>query len=110
MKFRVTLLIATVCLFWTCIHTPGGSLDYELVIKPYPSPLLSVGGGEEGSYKRRMQKGEFPNWLANNNYKVIAHGSLESKAQHWEYVRLSVFLFVVVGWITVFISVFKSVL
>ncbi|AOT08763.1 hypothetical protein S4054249_13265 [Pseudoalteromonas luteoviolacea] len=110
MKFCVTLLNATVCLFWTCIHKPGGSLDYELVIKPSPSLLLSIGGGEEGNYKRRMERGEFPNWLTNNNYKVIAHGSFESKTQYWEYIRWALISFVFIGWLVVLLSAFQRVL
>jgi hypothetical protein len=104
MKFRIILLFITICLFWTCVHRPGGSLDYELVLKPYPSFILAVGGGEEGSYKRRMLQGEFPSWLVNNNYKAIAYGSFESTTKPWEYLRWFSFAFVFSGWLFVIAS------
>ncbi len=110
MKFKIVLLFITVCLFWTCVHRPGGSLDYQLILKPYPTFLLEVGGGEEGSYKRRMLQGEFPNWLASGNYKIINSGSLESPTQYWEYLRGLILVSVFTGWIIMITSLLTKVL
>ncbi|KZN70391.1 hypothetical protein [Pseudoalteromonas luteoviolacea] len=97
-KFFAVVIVLTIFLFWTSVHYLGGSLDYELVIKPYPTSDLAIGGGEEGSYKRRLEQGEFPEWLKNKNYMIIAEGSYESKTQIWEYLHWTLIALVFFGW------------
>ena len=103
--FFILLLILTVGLFWTCIHKPGGSLEYDLLLKPYPSALLYVGGGEESSYNQRLLDGDFPSWLVNGNYVVLAWGSFESDLKPWELIRSATVVCVLVGWLAVIIWV-----
>ena len=97
MKLYAVLVVLTTCLFWTSVHYPGGSLGYELVIKPYPSSIIAVGGGEEGSYKRRLEQGKFPEWLKNKDYIIIGEGSYESETQVWEYFRRALIALVFFG-------------
>jgi len=97
-KSIITLLVTTLLLFWTVEHKPGGSLDYYLLLKPYPTFDLFLGGGEEGMYARRVANGEFPDWLVNEQYINLAWGSWENDTKVWEYLRSGAFLAVFLGW------------
>lgn len=92
------LLLTTTLVFWTCVHKPGGSLEYYLVLKPYPSSVLFVGGGEEKIYNERLSKGQLPDWLVKNNYIEIARGSWEESTKPWEYIRFFLIFTIFVGW------------
>ena len=99
MKKTATLLsILSVAFFWTAVHKYGGDPDYELVLKPYPSFTISVGGGEEHIYQKNLENGVFPFWLKNGNYIKLAYGSWESSTQPWEYIRGLVMVLVFLGW------------
>jgi len=103
-KSIIILLVTTVLLFWTVEYKPGGSLEYYLLLKPYPTLDLFLGGGEEEQYARRLANGEFPDWLVNEQYVNLAWGSWESDTKVWEYLRSGVLIAVFLGWPIWFVS------
>jgi len=106
----IILTISTLIFFWTAIHKFGGDPGYELVLKPYPSFDIFVGGGEEWSYNQRMENGEFPWWLTDNAYIKLAYGDWESKTHIWEYIRYSAIILTIIGWpIFASVCIFKLI-
>jgi hypothetical protein len=97
-KITIILIVITLLLFWTAEHKPGGSLEYYLLLKPYPTLDLFLGGGEEGHYARRLANGEFPDWLVNGQYINLAWGSWEDNTKAWEYLRNGTLIAVFLGW------------
>ena len=97
-KVTILLIVITILLFWTAVHKPGGSLEYYLLLKPYPTLDLFLGGGEEGSYARRLANGEFPAWLVNEHYINLASSSWEGSTKAWEYLRNGSLIVVFLGW------------
>jgi hypothetical protein len=97
-KSTFILLVTTVLLFWTAEHKPGGSIEYFLLLKPYPTLDLFLGGGEEDQYARRLANGEFPDWLVNKQYINLAWGSWEEDTKVWEYLRNGTLISVFFGW------------
>ncbi|WP_063707274.1 hypothetical protein [Pseudoalteromonas gelatinilytica] len=102
-KVIIILIVMTLLLFWTVEHKPGGSFDYYLLLKPYPTLDLFLGGGEEGHYARRIANGEFPDWLVNEQYIKLAWGSWEDNTKPWEYLRIGTLMVVFLGWPILFI-------
>ncbi len=98
-NYRLLLAVTTLLLFWTSVHRPGGCFEYELVIKPYPTLQLYVGGGEEGAYNRKLHNGEFPKWLREGRYLTLAWGSWESGPKPWELFRYAAMAAVFFGWL-----------
>lgn len=97
-RITVILIVITLLLFWTAEHKPGGSLEYYLLLKPYPTFDLFLGGGEEGQYARRLANGEFPDWLVNEQYINLAPGGWEDSTKAWEYLRNGSLIVVFLGW------------
>ncbi len=97
-KSTIILIVITLLLFWTVVHKPGGSLEYYLLLKPYPTLDLFLGGGEEGHYARMLVSGEFPDWLVNKQYINLAWGGLEDDTKVWEFLRSGALLVVFLGW------------
>ncbi|WP_444940640.1 hypothetical protein ACJJI3_19425 [Microbulbifer sp. ZKSA004] len=97
-KSTIILTVITLLLFWTVEHKPGGSLEYYLLLKPYPTLNLFLGGVKDGHYARRLTSGEFPDWLVNEQYINLTWGGWEDDTKVWEYLRNGALIVVFLGW------------
>lgn len=62
------------------VYTEGSLGSSYLMIKPYPSPVHILGGGEEGAWARAHPNQPMPWWQSENATKLLWGGDWEDPA------------------------------
>jgi len=79
------------------VYSEGG-FDVDLVVKPYPSWVTAVGGGEEGAWQRD-HPGELAPWWQRGNFIRIIQDDWQGGIPWWIDAYDLGDLAVLIGWL-----------
>ena len=78
----IITVIATLFYLMTGLVYSEGGFEGALVVKPYPTPVVAFGGGEEGAWARH-HPGQTPPWFMQKDLTVISRFSWEEGGPAW---------------------------
>jgi hypothetical protein len=94
----IVTVITTLFYLMTGLVYAEGGFEGALVVKPYPMPAVSFGGGEEGAWARR-HPGQPPPWFMQKDLKVISRFSWEEGRPAWVTAYGLGYLATLVAWV-----------
>ncbi len=97
-KLIIVTLITTVFYAMTGLVFFEGSFAGALVFKPYPTPQVAFGGGEEGIWAR-YHPGQPPPWFMQKDLKVILSFDWEQGRAAWIDAYLWGYLATLLAWV-----------
>ena len=98
MLFIVTV-VATLFYSMTCVVYEEGGFNGALVVKPYPTGAVAVGGGESENWARH-HPGQPPPWFMDEDLRVISTFSWEDGGSPaWVTAYFVGFLATLLAWI-----------
>jgi hypothetical protein len=98
----IALLVATLFYLTTGIVYFEGSFDGALVVKPYPMPVMTFGGGEAGAWARH-HPGEKAPWYMEDDLLIVTRFSWEEGEPTALVAYALGYLAVLLGWIVLVI-------
>jgi hypothetical protein len=94
--FIALLLLSSFYLMTAEVYEEGG-FGVALVVKPYPSRLIAVGGGEDGSW-RRDHPGEPEPWWQRGSYIRLIQDDWEGGMPWWVDAYIYLWILIYVAW------------
>jgi hypothetical protein len=94
----VGLLLVTGFYLMTAIVYDEGGFGVQLVVKPHPSLILLVGGGEDGAWQREHPNEPKPWWLV-DNFVPLVIDDWEGGHPWWEESYMLGFLATPLSWL-----------
>ncbi len=88
----VAILLSGVYLMTARVYVEGSLGESELVLKPYPSLDIEVGGGEEGAWARAHPGQPRPWWQSDRLIKLAWGGDWETPAPWPPFYDAGIFL------------------